>query len=94
VLLFHEQIQLIEPVHGRAVFVDVVLKGLEKANEGNAAFVFNGFAHCSTGDPFFPTDEGFLRGSIVSVNRHANLRFYKGGKTQTDERTKMRAVRC
>jgi hypothetical protein len=45
VLLLHEEEQLVHPVERRAVARLVVVQGLAEADEGQAAFVFDGVAH-------------------------------------------------
>ena len=45
VLLLHQQIHLVQPVKGRAVFVNVVLQRLLEAQHGNAALVLERVAH-------------------------------------------------
>ena len=45
VLLFHQQVHFVQPVEGRAVLVDVVLKGLLEAQHRNAALMLERVAH-------------------------------------------------
>ena len=45
VLLFHQQVHFVEPIEGRTVLVDVVLKGLFEAQHRNAALMLEKVAH-------------------------------------------------
>jgi len=44
-LLFHQQVKLIETVHYGAILLLVITERLAETNESKAAFVFNFVAH-------------------------------------------------